>query len=148
MATSQNENAIHLPLRVLMAYVFTYPHLHISFSPTLLALFSYNVTPLLSIKKLFLAHFGPCPSMYSLDIETGYKCTIFNGNTSYTTFSVYSISCDCAQLVSMASPPATATIGRVSSLTIKSRTFSRVHAVVPRRKPYLRSFSTRTLGIT
>ena len=58
----------------------------------LLALVSYNVTPLLSIKKLFHAHFGPFPCMYSLDIETGYKCTIFNGNTSYTTFSVYGIS--------------------------------------------------------
>ena len=69
--------------------VFLSPFAHFTFH---FLLHSYNVTPLLSIQKLFLAHFGPFSCMYSLDIETGYKCTIFNGNTSYTTFSVYSIS--------------------------------------------------------
>jgi hypothetical protein len=72
------------------------------------------------------------------------KCMIFDRITSYSIL----VDLFCAQLVSISSPPVATAIGLISSLTIRSRTFSRVHAVVPRRKPYLRSFSTRTLGMT
>ncbi len=84
--------------------------------------------------------------MYSLENENGDECTFFNWDIPYTSFQLQFNA--GTQLVSIASPLAAVAIGRLSSLTTKSRTFSRVHAVVPRRKPYLRSFSTRTLGIT